>query len=62
MDLNEDRPKAKPVVAVGENLETLGVIELEQRIRDLEAEIIRTRADIDKKQASKRAADSFFKS
>lgn len=62
MDLDDDKPKAKRTVVVGENLDAISIIELEQRIQDLETEIVRVRADITRKQASKMAADSFFKS
>ncbi|MBM3520183.1 MAG: DUF1192 domain-containing protein, partial [Alphaproteobacteria bacterium] len=36
--------------------------ELEQRIQALESEIVRTRSTIASKQASKSAADAFFRS
>jgi len=61
MDL-DDLPKKKPDMVIGENLEAISVAELEQRILLLESEIARIRADIAKKQASKAAAASFFKS
>jgi uncharacterized small protein (DUF1192 family) len=60
MDL-EDLPKKKPVVTIGENLELLSVAELEQRVQDLESEILRVRTIMAAKQASKTAADAFFK-
>jgi uncharacterized small protein (DUF1192 family) len=37
------------------------VAELEQRIKSLESEIGRLRAEIARKQASRNAADAFFK-
>ena len=58
----EDLPKMKPEIAVGENLDLFSVSELEQRVQALEAEIVRTRAAIATKQASKHAADAFFRS
>jgi len=58
----DDLPKKKPDMVIGENLEAISVAELEQRILLLESEIARIRADIAKKQASKAAAASFFKS
>ena len=61
MDL-DDLPKKKPDMVIGENLEAISVAELEQRILVLDSEIARIRADIAKKQASKTAAASFFKS
>ncbi|MGH6907572.1 MAG: DUF1192 domain-containing protein [Aestuariivirga sp.] len=57
----DDLPKPKPQIIVGENLERLSVAELEQRIEDLESEIVRVRAAIDAKRASKNAADAFFR-
>ena len=43
-----------------EDLELYGVGELEERIADMEAEIARTRAQIDKKKAGRAAADALF--
>ncbi len=61
MDL-DDLPKKKPVATIGENLELMAVAELEQRVQDLESEILRVKTMIATKQASKSAADAFFKS
>jgi uncharacterized small protein (DUF1192 family) len=61
MDLDEP-PKKKPGAVVGENLDLLSVAELEQRVHDLESEIVRVKTMIASKQASKTAADAFFKS
>lgn len=58
----EDLPKKPAGVMLGENLDLLSVSELEQRVADLEAEIRRVRAAIASKQASKSAADAFFRS
>ena len=60
MDL-EDQPKPKPVITVGENLDLMSVAELEQRVEDLESEIVRVKAVIASKRASKNAADAFFR-
>ncbi|MBC8037369.1 MAG: DUF1192 domain-containing protein [Rhizobiales bacterium] len=57
----DDLPKPKPRITVGENLELMSVAELEQRVEDLESEIVRVRAAIASKRASKSAADSFFR-
>lgn len=43
-----------------EDLEIYGVTELEERIAVLEAEIIRTRAQLDRKRAGRAAADALF--
>jgi uncharacterized small protein (DUF1192 family) len=60
MDL-EDAPKKPANMVIGENLDAISVAELEQRIQALESEIIRLRAEIAKKQASRNAADAFFR-
>jgi uncharacterized small protein (DUF1192 family) len=61
MDL-EDAPKKKPEIVIGEELGLLSIEELQARIARLEAEIKRYREAIAAKQASKAAADSFFRS
>ena len=60
MDL-DDPPKKPTNMVIGENLDAISVAELEQRIQALESEIIRLKAEIAKKQASRNAADAFFK-
>ena len=60
MDL-DDAPKKPAGMVIGENLDAISVAELEQRIQSLESEIMRLRAEITKKQASRNAADAFFK-
>ena len=57
----EDLPAKKPGITVGENLDLLSVSELEQRVQDLDSEIARVKAAIAAKQASKTAADAFFR-
>ena len=57
----EDLPITKPGIVVGENLDLLSVSELEQRVQALESEIVRTKSAITAKQASKSAADAFFR-
>ncbi len=54
------KPK-KPGPAVGEDLSELSVEELQARVVEFEEEIVRLKAEIDGKQSSKVAADSFFK-
>ena len=54
-------PKPKSQMTVGEPLATLSIGELEQRIKALEAEIARVRAEIEKKQAHEAAAAALFK-
>lgn len=56
------KPRPKPPVhAIGQDLATLSVHELEERIAILRDEIVRLEAAAAAKAASKRAADSFFK-
>jgi uncharacterized small protein (DUF1192 family) len=45
---------------VREDLELLAASDLEERIETLEAEIRRTRAQLDRKLAGRAAADAFF--
>ena len=46
--------------AAREDLELLAVADLEERIEALEAEIARTRAQLDRKRAGRAAADALF--
>ncbi|MDO8322385.1 MAG: DUF1192 domain-containing protein [Phenylobacterium sp.] len=46
--------------AVREDLELYGVAELEERIEMLQAEIARCQAQIEKKKATRQAADALF--
>ena len=58
---DDDRPKKKILHEIGQNLTLLSVGELNERIAILREEIERLEADIRTKQASKSAADLFFK-
>jgi uncharacterized small protein (DUF1192 family) len=58
----DDLPKPKHEHVLGENLETVSLDELRLRVNLLKAEISRIEAEITRKQASKQAADAFFKS
>jgi uncharacterized small protein (DUF1192 family) len=57
----DDRPKKKTVHEIGQDLTLLSVEELGARIELMRGEIARLEADIAKKQASRSAADQFFK-
>jgi uncharacterized small protein (DUF1192 family) len=57
----EDRPKKKLAHEIGQDLTLLSVRELNERIGLLKEEIVRLEADIAKKQATRSAADQFFK-
>lgn len=58
----EDMPRKPAGIVLGENLDLLSVSELEHRVLALEQEIQRVKAAIQSKQASKNAADAFFRS
>jgi len=58
---DEDRPKKKISHEIGQELTLLSVKELQERIDLMREEIARLEADIAKKQASRSAADQFFK-
>lgn len=60
MDLDDIPKKPKAEMVIGENLDAISVAELEQRIKLLDSEMERIRAEIARKQASLRAADAFF--
>jgi uncharacterized small protein (DUF1192 family) len=58
---DEDRPKKKLAHEIGQDLTLLSVKELQERIALLREEIARLEADIARKQATRSAADQFFK-
>jgi uncharacterized small protein (DUF1192 family) len=58
---DEDRPKKKLVHEIGQDLTLLSVRELTERIALLKEEIARLESNMATKQASKSAADLFFK-
>jgi uncharacterized small protein (DUF1192 family) len=62
MDWDEARPKPATGAAIGENLSTLSVAELETRIGELEKEIERVRAELMNKRKHEDAASALFKS
>lgn len=57
----DDRPKRKIAHEIGQELALLSVAELEERIALLREEIARLEAARDRKQASRSAADQFFR-
>lgn len=57
----DDRPKRKIVHEIGQDLTLLSVAELNDRIVLLTEEIARLQAALASKQASRSAADRFFK-
>ncbi len=58
--LDDDRPTPKRPHEIGQDLSTLSVAELDERIALLEAEIARLAEMRAKKNASRSAADAFF--
>ncbi len=58
---DDDRPKKKIAHEIGQDLTLLSVTELNARIAVLREEIARLEGDIKGKQASRSAADQFFK-
>ena len=58
---DDDRPKKKIVHELGQDLTLLSVGELTERVKLLKEEIARLEANMATKQASKSAADMFFK-
>jgi uncharacterized small protein (DUF1192 family) len=58
---DDDRPKKKVVHEIGQDLTLLSVAELNERIGLLREEIARLEADITRKQATRSAADQFFR-
>lgn len=61
MDWDDITPKPSAGATIGENLETLSVAELEARIVELEREIARVKAELDKKRHHEDAASALFK-
>jgi len=62
MDSDELQPRKKlPDLVLGEDISALSAHELEKRIARLEEEIARCRTAITARQATKSAAESFFK-
>ena len=58
---DDEQPKKKIAHEIGQELTLLSVGELDERVALLKEEIARLEADKAKKQATKSAADQFFK-
>jgi uncharacterized small protein (DUF1192 family) len=58
---DDDRPKKKITHEIGQDLTLLSVEELGHRMQLLRDEIARIETDMTSKQASRAAADQFFK-
>jgi len=62
MDLDDSEPRNKlPDIVLGQDISTLSAHELEKRIVRLEEEIARCKVAIAERNATKSAAESFFK-
>lgn len=58
---DDDLPKKKPESEFPRNLENMSVDDLEEYVGELRNEIARVEMDMEKKRASRDAADSIFK-
>jgi uncharacterized small protein (DUF1192 family) len=62
MDSEDLAPRKKlPDIQLGEDISTLSAHELEARIKKLDEEIARCKAEIAARQATRSAAENFFK-
>ena len=61
MDWDDAKPRPVRVAVVGEKLDEFSVLDLEQRVRDLEAEISRVKAALSGRKSHTAAADALFK-
>ena len=62
MDSDDIAPRKKPAaIQLGEDISTLSAHELEERIKRLEEEIARSKAEITARHATRSAAENFFK-
>ena len=62
IDLFEEKPRPKPPAhEVGQDLSILSIGELDERIEILQQEVERLKEARSRKEASKVAADAFFK-
>jgi uncharacterized small protein (DUF1192 family) len=58
--VEDDAPRPKRQIIVGDDLYAFSVTELEERIDRLRREIERTEAELKKKSSERAAADAFF--
>lgn len=61
MDWDDTRTPARKSASIGDNLETLSVAELEERIGAFADEIERIRTELARKRAHESAAEALFK-
>lgn len=61
MDWDEVRPAPRKSASLGDNLETLSVAELEERVQAFTDEIERVKAELARKRAHESAAEALFR-
>ncbi len=61
MTQDDDAPRPRPAHELGQSLDLLSVVEIDERIEALRAEIARLEAARASKQAAGAAAEAFFK-
>lgn len=61
MDWDDVRPSLRTSASLGDNLETLSVAELEERIAAFADEIERVKEELERKRAHESAAEALFK-
>ncbi|GLI92200.1 DUF1192 domain-containing protein [Methylocystis echinoides] len=61
MTTEDDAPRPRPALEIGQPLDLLSAAELEARIAALRAEIARLEAARDAKRAATAAAEAFFR-
>jgi uncharacterized small protein (DUF1192 family) len=61
MDWDEHKPRPAKAVTLGEDLRTLSISELDQRLAELAIEAERIRSEIQTKKAHEAAAAAVFK-
>ena len=61
IDFGDDRPQRKPAHELGQDLATLSLAELDERVALLEREIDRLKEARRLKEASQASASAFFK-
>jgi uncharacterized small protein (DUF1192 family) len=61
MAIDDDLPRPKPARLTPPLLDGMGLAELNEYVTELEAEIVRVKAEITRKSAHRAAMDAFFR-